>query len=288
MMTVTVLVAGAGYPVTDAALRFGSPAFVATARALLAGLLLLAVLRLLRRPLPRTRGEWAYGAAIGTGNVTLVLAGISEGTSLAGPAITSVLLNSAPFFATLFGRMFLGERVSPLRAVGIVIGFLGIVVIVVGAGNSGGGSNVALGVAACMVGAVGWAAAGVAMRHLSVRDAQFDVYGAMAAQFCSGGLLLVPYLLLSSGPWSSDWASPTFLASMSFLAVGAQVVTYVGFYLALKYWTSARVFSWTFLVPVTAVAIAAAQGELPSGLTSAGLVTVIAGVALVNHPRAEP
>ena len=56
--------------------------------------------------------------------------------------------------------------------------------------------------------------------------------------------------------------------------------------MALTRWTSARVFAWTFLAPVTAVLIAAGQGELPSALTTAGLVTVIAGVALVNHPRA--
>jgi drug/metabolite transporter (DMT)-like permease len=286
IMTVTVLAAGAGYPVTDAALRSGSPAFIATARALLAGAVVVAGLLVLRRPLPRTRRDWALGLAIGTGNVTLVLAGISEGTDLAGPAITSVLLNSAPFVAALFARVFLGERVSPLRAAGIAIGFVGIVVIVVGANNSGGGSNVVLGVAFCMMGAVGWAAAGVAMRYLSIRQSDFDVGRAMAAQFIAGGMLLVPYLLLSEGPWSTNWTSASFLSSLTFLVVGAQVITYVGFYVALTRWTSARVFAWTFLAPVTAVVIAAGQGELPSALTTAGLVTVIAGVTLVNHPRA--
>ena len=162
--------------------------------------------------------------------MTLVLVGISEGTDLAGPAITSVLLNSAPFIAALFARMFLGERVSLLRAAGIAIGFMGIVVIVVGANDSGAGSNVVLGVAFCMLGAVGWAAAGVAMRHLSIRRPDFDVGSAMAAQFIAGGLLLVPYLLLSDEPWSTDWTSASFLTSLTFLVVGAQVITYVGFY----------------------------------------------------------
>ena len=43
-------------------------------------------------------------------NVVLTLAGIAEGTNLAGAAIASVLLNTAPFLAALFARVWLDER----------------------------------------------------------------------------------------------------------------------------------------------------------------------------------
>jgi 3-hydroxyacyl-CoA dehydrogenase/enoyl-CoA hydratase/3-hydroxybutyryl-CoA epimerase len=52
-------------------------------------------------------------------------------------------------------------------------------------------------------------------------------------------------------------------------------------------WSSARVFAWTFLVPVVAVVIEALQGNLPGALATAGLAIVITGVAIVTHPRAE-
>jgi hypothetical protein len=52
---------------------------------------------------------------------------------------------------------------------------------------------------------------------------------------------------------------------------------------ALQHWSSARVFSWTFLAPAVAVAIEAVQGDLPGAAASAGLVVVIAGVALVTR-----
>ena len=68
-----------------------------------------------------------------------------------------------------------------------------------------------------------------------------------------------------------------------FLVVGAQVICYVGFYAALRWWSSARVFSWTFLAPAVAVAIEAAQGNLPSSTASLGLVVVIIGVGLVTR-----
>ena len=120
----------------------------------------------------------------------------------------------------------------------------------------------------CLVGALGWAAAGLGMRYLSVRDPTFDVWGATTAQFFCGGVLLLPYLA-ATGPGDTDWSSGKLWLSLAFLIVGAQVITYVGFYVALAQWASARVFSWTFLVPAVAVVVEAATGQ-PSERRHAG------------------
>ena len=83
-------------------------------------------------------------------------------------------------------------------------------------------------------------------------------------------------------PTPTDWSSPELWASLAFLVIGGTVVTYIGFYFALRHWTSARVFSWTFLVPAVAVGIEAAQGNLPGAGATTGMVVVILGVALVT------
>lgn len=277
---IAIAFAGAAYPVTAAALRFTSASVITTSRALVGGLLMLPVLRLVGSTLPRTARGWAWAAGISVGNVVLTLAGIAEGTRLAGAAIASVLLNSAPFFAALFAWLLLGERLTARHAVGLVVGFGGILLIV--GSPSASGSNATAGIVICLAGAIGWAAAGLAMRHLSTRDASFDVYGATTAQFLAGGVLLLPYLA-ASRPTPTDWSSGELWASMVFLIVGAQVITYVGFYAALRYWSSVRVFSWTFLAPAVAVAIEAAQGNLPGTAASFGLVVVIVGVAIVSR-----
>jgi drug/metabolite transporter (DMT)-like permease len=77
-----------------------------------------------------------------------------------------VLLNSAPFFAALGARIWLGERLARRQAGGLVVGFAGILLIV---GSQGGasGSDIGTGVVICLSGALGWAAAGLAMRNLS-------------------------------------------------------------------------------------------------------------------------
>jgi len=282
----SVVFAGIAYPVTGAALGLTSPALIATTRALAGGLVMLPVLRLAGARLPPTRAGWAWAVAIGAGNITLTLGAIAAGTQLAGAAVASVLLNSAPFFAAMLARTLLDERLTHLRVTGLVVGFGGIVVIVATEPSSGGGTHVAEGAAVCLLGALGWAAAGLGMRFLSVREARFDVLGATTAQFLCGGVLLIPYLVATDGA-HADWSEPKLWASLIFLVIGAQVITYVGFYLALARWTSARVFAWTFLVPAVAVVIEALEGNLPSTLTTVGLVVVIAGVGMVTHPGAD-
>lgn len=275
------------YPVTNAALRFSNPALIATVRALAGGLIMLPVLRALGARLPSTAREWAWAAAIGAGNVTLTLIGISEGTRLTGAAAASVLVNSAPFFAALMGRIALAERITGLRATGLVVGFAGIVLIVAGGHHGSHGSNVAAGVVVCLVGALGWAAAGLGMRYLSLRRPGFNVYSATTAQFFCGGILLLPYLIGSDGLHGVRWSAPELWTSMAFLVIGGQVLTYVLFYVALSRWPSARVFAWTFIAPAVAVLVEGVLGQLPAALSLIGILLVIGGVGVVNHPRAE-
>jgi O-acetylserine/cysteine efflux transporter len=279
VLGVAVVCAGAAYPVTAAALRLTSASVISVTRALAGGLVMLAVVRLAGASLPATRRAWSWALVISIGNVVLTIAGIAEGTRLAGAAIASVLLNSAPFFAAVFARIWLHEMLSRRQVAGLIIGFAGIVLI---AGAPHSSSTVAAGIVICLSGALGWAAAGLAMRYLSVRYPGFDVYGATTAQFLCGGVLLVPYLA-ASRPTPTQWSSAELWACLGFLVLGAQVVTYVGFYMALRHWPSARVFSWTLLAPVVAVAIGAAQGNLPGAAASVGLAVVIVGVALVTR-----
>ncbi|HEX5558961.1 MAG TPA: EamA family transporter [Gaiellales bacterium] len=280
ILGVAVICAGVAYPVTAAALRHTSASVITTSRALGGGLVMLPALRLVGARLPRGLRAWAWVLAISIGNVVLTLAGIAEGTRLAGAAVASVLLNSAPFFAALFARIWLDEHLTGRQTAGLVVGFAGILLI---AGSPAGasGSDVRLGVVICLSGALGWAAAGLGMRYLSTHEAGFDVYGASTAQFLCGGVLLIPYLV-TTRPTPTDWSSGDLWASLAFLVLGAQVVTYIGFYVALSHWTSARVFSWTFLVPAVAVGIEALQGSLPGAAASLGLVIVIVGVGLVT------
>ncbi len=286
LLLVTMLFWGAAFNVTEVALDHTTPAFTAFSRGAFGFLVLLPFLGAFGSRLPRTLRLWGFAAAMGFGGTTLSLAGLAEGTSRAGPAIAAVLLNTAPFFVAVIGRLALHERVTALRALGLVIGFAGVLTIIL-AGNSSSGEDIAIGAALTLLGAVGYGSSGLLMRYLSLTGEPLDVMGLAAAQFLCGAVLLLPYLFLSGDVGASDWGSPDLWWSIAFIVIGAQVVAYLTFYVALTRWPSSRVYPWTFLSPVVAILIEAFRGNLPSALPTVGMAIVVAGLIVVNLPRAE-
>ena len=286
ILGVSMTAAGVVYPVTDAALDHTSPIMIAILRALAGGALLTAALPLFRSGLPQTRRLWGWAFAIGFGNTTLTQVGISVGTQRAGAAVAAVLLNSSPFFVALIARVALDEPITPMRAAGLVIGFGGVLLVVLSdPGNVAHGSQLVIGFALALLGALGWAGGGVAMRVLAQREPDLDIPGITAAQFLAGGVPLIPLALLAGG--STEWSRPTLDAQLAFLVIGGQVLVYVGFNAALGRWPSTRVYAWTFLVPAVAVVVDAVLGKLPGIGATVGVVIVILGVAIVNLPSAE-
>lgn len=287
ILAVSMTAAGVVYPVTDAALHHTSPIMIATLRALVGGVLLTAMLPLLGSRLPRSRRLWLWAAAIGFGNTTLTQVGISVGTDRAGGAVAAVLLNSSPFFVALMARFVLAEAITRLRAAGLVVGFAGVLLVVFAdPGSIAHGSRLVIGFVLALLGALGWAGGGLGMRVLTQRQPDLDIAGITAAQFLAGGIPLIPSVLLAGG--STAWSRPTLIAQLVYLIIGGQVLVYVGFNAALSRWPSTRVYAWTFLVPVVAVLVDAARGKLPGLTATVGIAIVIAGVAIVNHPRADP
>ena len=286
ILAVSMTTAGVVYPVTDAALHHTSPIMIATLRALVGGLLLTAMLPLMGSRLPRTRRLWLWAFAIGLGNTTLTQVGISVGTERAGGAVAAVLANSAPFFVAVIARFALAEPITRLRTAGLVIGFGGVLLVVSSnPGSIAHGSRLALGFALALLGAVGWAGGGLAMRVLTQRESDIDIAGITAAQFLAGGIPLIPLVLLAGG--STDWSRPTVIGQLLYLIIGGQILVYLGFNAALSRWPSTRVYAWTFLVPAVAVVAQAVLSKLPGIDATFGIALVILGVAIVNHPRAE-
>jgi drug/metabolite transporter (DMT)-like permease len=286
LLLVTMVFWGAAFSVTEIALRHTTPAFTAFSRGALGFLVLLPFLSLFGARLPRTWRLWGFAAVMGFGGTTLSLAGLAEGTDRAGPAIAAVLLNTAPFFVAVIGRLALDERVTALRALGLAIGFAGVVVIILTGGTSSG-EDVVIGAVLTLLGAFGYACAGLLVRYLALTGEPFDVIGITAAQFLCGGVLLIPYLFLSGDLGGSDWSSGELWWSIAFIVIGAQVLAYITFNIALTRWAGSRVYPWTFLAPVVAIVIEAFRGNLPGAWSTAGMAVVIAGIVIVNLPAAE-
>ena len=288
LLGITMFFWGAAFNATDVAFDYAPAGVITFLRAGIATVLLLLLMPVLGGKFPRSRRVWLFALIVGAGSTTLSLAGLGLGTQYAGPAIASVLLNSAPFFAVLFARVSLGERIKLLRGIGLVVGFIGVVIIVLSnPTETGSGGDFIFGVVAVMIGAVGYAAASVVVRWMSVKEIETDLWGFTWAQFLCGSILLIPFALLVGDPGTTQWGEPGFWVVMAFLGIGPQLVAYVCFFVALARWPSGRVMAWSFLPPVVAGVIEILRGNIPGAVALIGMAVTVFGVAIVNHPKAE-
>jgi drug/metabolite transporter (DMT)-like permease len=221
--------------------------------------------------------------------VALTLGGISEGAARAGGGNTAILVNSSPFFIVLLGRMFLGERISPLAALGLAGGFAGVVMIVspqLGSGEDAG--DVALGMGLALAAAIGWAVGTLIVKRMTEEDQTLDVIGLTTLQYAVGGGLLAAIAFAVEPVADTDWGSGELWGAILWISLGASALAYLTFYIALKRLAASTAGAWLFLVPVVAVIIDAGRGTVPGALVLIGMALVVAGVALVNVAQESP
>jgi drug/metabolite transporter (DMT)-like permease len=276
------------YWAIEIAAPHASPIVITALRTLPAALVLVGVVLVLGRRLP-PRHLLAVSALTGVLMVALTLGGISEGAARAGGGNTAILVNSSPFFIVLFGRLFFGERLSGLAAVGLAGGFAGVVMIVspqLGSGDDT--ADVALGMGLALAAAIGWAVGTLIVKRLTDEDPTLDLIGLTALQYVVGGALLVAIAFGAEPVGTTDWGSGELWGAILWISLGASALAYLTFYVALKRLRASTAGAWLFLVPVVAVIIDAGRGTVPGAVVLVGMALVVAGVALVNVAQEAP
>lgn len=192
-------------------------------------------------------------------------------------ANSTLLVNLAPIFVTLFSWLMLGEKISSLFVAGLVVAMAGIVVLKGGPGALGGGyiggDAIAIGAAALYAGYI--LLLGRARRTYATTTIM--LWSTIAAAVCSGLLawIVEPRFL----PWTiAGWMTLLGLAWVS-QAAGQSLIAF-----ALA-WLPATMSSLTLLIqPIVAAMLA--RLLLHEALTPAqigGGLIVIAGIALARR-----
>lgn len=223
----------------------------------------------LRRPLVAITGLCAAGIpfalfAYGETRVASGIAGIGNATT---PLFAAAITRAVPV------RLG-GERLTPQRAVGLALGFGGVVALV---GESISGSLDLVGVACCVLAPVFYGVGGVL-----ARNAYREVDPVVAA--VSGNALAAICML----PIAIPLGIPNHVASAgSLLAVAALGVLGTGFAFVIFYRLLASIGTATFTVTYLVPAFAVTEGALFLGeplhpLSMLALVAILAGVAVSN------
>jgi drug/metabolite transporter (DMT)-like permease len=287
LVATSVVVWGCTPRVTVEAGSHAGPLTLTSLRAAPTALVLLVLLPLLRYRLPRDRSVWLWTAISGLMMVTVFLGGFTEAIIRAGPGNAIVLGSTTPFFIVILSRFLYGERVSLQAVAGLLVGFVGVLLIVSSQlGGSSGGASLAVGLVLALAAALGWAIGTLIVKELAIRHPGIDFVGVTTGQYLIGGIVLLVISFSAEGTGGTDWSSGVLWLVVAFISIIGSALATVTFFEALRRLSATTVTSWLFLSPVVAVLLEIVLGHTPKAIVFAGMALTIAGVAVVN--RAPP
>jgi drug/metabolite transporter (DMT)-like permease len=267
------------------------PFFMASVRFLIAGgLLYLFAARRGDRVADRPRWpQWK--AAIIVGGLLLFggNGGVSWSEQYIPSGITALLIATIPLWMVIIGRVWFKERFGTREALGVAIGFGGIVLLVLGTGSgSGNGSghlNLA-GVFGCLVAASCWAIGSLYSRKAPL-PARPLVSTAM--QMLTGGVILAVAGVVTGeiGRVHVDQITLRSVLGVAYLIVFGSLVAFSAYVWLLRNARLSLVATYPYVNPVVAVFLGWAFLSEPVTLTTmlAGAVIVVAVALIVSAQR---
>ena len=286
---------GASYLFIKVAVGVFPPATLVLGRVLIAGGLSWLILKLQGSGLPRDRRDWLSFAGTGLLNGALPYTLITWGEQFVDTGITAILIASSPIFTVIFAQFFLpDERLTPSKALGILLGFLGVAALVGPDALRGVGDSL-LGDVAIVTAAISYGAAFIWTR---MRMRQVAPMQATTGQLLMATLYILPVALIVDRPWTLDLA-PTTQTLSAILALLALAIVGTSLAYLLYYWLVRQVGATqtslvTYISPFTSIVWGALLlGERLTVSDFVGFALILAGLAVINglvarRPAARP
>ena len=177
------------------ALEGYGPLTVACARTTLGAVSLLALARIMRRPIPKELAVWRYLIVIGVLNTALPFALLSWGQQYVPSAFAGISMAALPLFVFPLAHMFSDEKMSLRKTMGVVIGFIGAAVLIGPGAFDFSDGSLALPQLACVGASLSYAVSSVLTR----RCPPVDSIAMAALTLVIGAFCLVPAMLIFEG-----------------------------------------------------------------------------------------
>jgi len=255
------------------------PFLAAGLRFAVASGVLLLIVRFRRLPIPLTRDAQKVYLTLGVISFSIPFALVYWGQQFIPSGLSSVLFAAYPFWVAIFSHLFLkDEPLDLFKSLGIVLGFLGLLVIF-SSDLHWSDPMALLGMCAVLVSTV--------LQGFSL--IMIKKYGQLVSPFVMtfvgisiGAVVLVAMGFLFEEVASVVWNSVA-VGSIIYLAVVGSVLTFVSYYWLLKR-IEAVYLSLTSLVnPIVAVLLGAlVLGETLEPATFAGAALVLLGILVAN------
>jgi O-acetylserine/cysteine efflux transporter len=280
MMLVTALLMGSSYPFAKDVLAVMSPLLYSASRYLIAALFLFAVLAVRRRPMALPRRDWVPMILLSIVGVALFQACWGWAMARSAPSVGSIVMTTTTAFSAILA-WFAGRRLSLLGWTGILIAFIGVVLVV---NNSLSRVTLSFG---SLDGTLLWLIAAFAWALYVERGAPYSqrlgALQVMAWTTLIGSLLLMPFALYFDSLGEFARLDDRLLGFWLYTAIFPVGVAFLGLTAGLERLGVSRVMVYMYLIPVAGVGLSAAFfGDPLTAARVIGGLVVLLGVILTR------
>jgi drug/metabolite transporter (DMT)-like permease len=271
---------GSSYPFAKEVLAVMSPLLYSASRYLVAGLFMLAVMALMRRPLALARRDWLPMFLLSLVGVAAFQACWGLAIARTPPSVGSILITSSTAFSAILARLA-GRRLPGLGWLGIVIAFAGVAVVV---NNSLEQLTLSLD---SLDGALLWLLAAFAWALYVERSAPYNIrLGAlpvMAWTTFLGSLILLPVALAVDSLSEFTRLDAKLFSYWLYTGIFPVGVAYLALTAGLDRLGVSRVMVYMYFIPVAGVGLSAAFfGDPLTFARVLGGLIVLLGVILTR------
>ena len=262
-------------PLTFAGIRF-----------VIAIAILFAIIRARHIPLPKDRADWQLLALTGLLSFSLNYGLLFWGEQYISSGLAALLQATIPVFGLVIAHFYLpGERLTPARVAGVVLGICGVGVVFSNQLSVAGGR--------AFIGSVALVFSSFFVAYSNVlikaRTAKLDPAIIAAGQMFFG---LIPLLLigipLEGNPFHFRWTTMA-VVSLFYLALVGSVIAFLLYYWLMQNMDVTKTMLIALVTPVVAVILGmiVLKEELDWRTLVGGLM-IMAGIGLIVMVRAKP
>jgi drug/metabolite transporter (DMT)-like permease len=270
---------GGSYFFVEIAVEEIPPLTLALFRCAVAAAMLLVYVRAKGFALPGDAETWRGLIVLSVMNTVLPFTLIFWGQTYISSSLAGILNATAPLFSIVLAHLATADdRLTPGRAVGVTIGFIGAVIIIGPNALRDFGVNV-LAQLALIGSAFCYAASGVYGRRFKALPPS-----AVAASIMMlGAIMLLPMALLYDRPWLLPWPSATATGAAFGLAVLSTALAFLIYFRILSRAGAVNFQLVAYLIPVTAVLLGVGfLGETIELRHLAGMALIALGLAAID------
>ena len=256
-----------------------SPLMVLSLRFFISGLLGIAIARMLGQKIQLNKGEWTVVVIIGISQNAIYLAFNFIAMQWIEASLAAIIASLLPLVVAAVCWIFLGEKTGFKGMLGLIVGFGGVLVIMLDKLSS---SNAYLGMTLCLIAVA--ALAGATLYVGRMMSLNKNVVMIVGLQMLVGSLTLFPFSLIFE-TWSIEWSTSFVLAFLYTTLVPGLLGTLIWFFLVRRI-GPVKAATFHFLNPFFGVLVAALILSEPLSMRDGiGVTIIMAGILLVQLSR---